>query len=123
MLTIRREQMSVLARYSVEAQLTQHARTVAPELCAQISSGHLNAVVQYCMRRCDSYGITREFDILRYLNLMLVFGVTFDRDQPWAAGPLAFHNPQGRMEILMDSALRLIPGSGDTEGLNGEIEI
>ena len=120
MLTIRREQMDVLAHHSVAAQLTRHARSVAPQVCAQTSAAHLNAIIQYCMSRCEHYGMTRDFDVLRYLNLMLVFGVTFDRDQPWAAGPLAFRNPQGRMELLMDHALSLIPGSGDNPGSSSD---
>ena len=50
-----------------------------------------------------------QYDILRYLNLMLVFGFTFDQDQPWASAALKFPNPKARMEILMDHALRQIP--------------
>jgi len=40
---------------------------------------------------------------------MLVFGFTFDQDQPWASAALKVPNPKARMEILMDHALRQIP--------------
>src|SRR5262245_48493989 len=106
--------MQILAREHLTATLLGHARRAAPEVCAQTSLEHLDAVVTYCIHRCGYYGINREYDILRYLNLMLVFGVTFDRDQPWAAGPLAFWNPDSRMELLMDQALRQIPNSSET---------
>ena len=114
MLRIRREQMQILARENLTATLLEHARRAAPEVCAQTSQEHLNAIVAYCIRRCGHYEISRDYDILRYLNLMLVFGVTFDRDQTWAAEPLAFSNPEARMELLMDQALRQIPDSGET---------
>ena len=115
MLLIRAEQMSILARDSLVNQLIAHARDAAPEVCADMSAGHLRSVVDYCLEQCAHYGIARDYDILRYLNLMLVFGFTFDKDEPWAAAPLAFRNPAGRMELLMDRALmQTEQSSGET---------
>lgn len=105
MLLIRSEQMAVLMHHSMRNRLFMHARDVAPQLCAQMSAGELHDVVDYCLGRCRHYRITRDYDVLRYLNLMLVFGFTFDADQPWAAKALAFPNPQGRVDLLMDHAL------------------
>lgn len=104
MLLIRAEQMAVLMHHSMRDRLFAHAREIAPKMCAPMSAGELRDVVDYCPGRCRHYGITRDYDVLRYLNLMLVFGFTFDADQPWAAQALAFPNPQGRVELLMDYA-------------------
>jgi hypothetical protein len=111
MLQIRDDQMRLLARHSLVKSLISHAHNAAPEVCAALSTDHLRSIAEYCVRRCEHYGITREYDVLRYLNLMLVFGVTFDKDEPWAAGPLAFRNPAGRMDLLMDYALMQHPAS------------
>jgi hypothetical protein len=111
MLLIRADQMRVLARRSLVNRLFLHARDVAPDVCAGMSAEHLRSVVDYCLDRCEHYGITRDYDVLRYLNLMIVFGFTFDKEEPWAAAPLAFRNPSGRMELLMDHALMQNPPS------------
>jgi hypothetical protein len=114
MLVIREEQRRILNREALANGLCAHARKVAPEVCAGITSGHLRSIVQYCLNRCKLYGLTRHYDIYRYLNLMLVFGFTFDQDQPWATRPLSFRNPAGRMDLLMDFALMQIrPSHGD----------
>jgi hypothetical protein len=115
MLVIRNPQLRVLARRSLVNSLILHAREVAPEVCAKMSTEQLRSMVDRCLERCEHYGITREFDIFRYLNLMLVFGLDFDKDQPWAAPPLAFRNPAGRMDLLMDHALRQVPQSAGQE--------
>ena len=107
--------MRVLARHSLVNRLLLHAREVAPDVCAEMSVEHLRSVVAYCLGRCEFYGITRDYDILRYLNLMLVFGFTFDKEEPWAAAPLAFRNPYGRMDLLMDRALMQNPPSAEGE--------
>jgi hypothetical protein len=106
---IGKEQLHILGRHVVMNQLMDHARKVAPGVCEKMSVDHLESVAHHCMKRCEHYGITRDYDILRYLNLMLVFGVTFDREQPWAEAPLSFRNPAARMELLMDHALLQIP--------------
>lgn len=107
MLVIRNHQLRVLARTALAHTLLVHAREVAPGLCAGMSAEGLRSLVDRCLERCAHYGITRDYDVLRYLNLMLVFGLTFDTDQPWAAAPLAYPNPSARVEMLMDRALRL----------------
>jgi hypothetical protein len=112
MLVIRAEQMKVLVQKATTNRLFRHAQEVAPALCAQMSAEQLGAVVDHCLSRCRHYGITRDYDVLCYLNLMLVFGFTFDVMQPWATQPLAYPNPRGRMGILMDSALRQRPNEG-----------
>jgi hypothetical protein len=100
--------MRALARSLLVSQMQAHARVVAPAICADTDEGHLLSVIEYCLDRCDHYRISREYDVLRYLNLVLVFGLTFDRDALWASGPLSYSNPVARMDLLMDHALRSI---------------
>lgn len=108
MLVIRSEQRRILANRLLVDRLSSHAQQVAPEVCSSITEDHLRQVVSYCLARSAYYQLDREYDIYRYLNLMLVFGFTFDKDEPWAAGPLAFRNPAGRMDLLMDAAYQRI---------------
>lgn len=106
MLHIRAEQLHFLARESLAERLAAHAHRCAPEVCTSITPSQLREVAQHCISRCDHHGLIRDYDSLRFLNLMLVFGVSFDQELPWAAQALAYHNPAARMELLMDRALQ-----------------
>ena len=113
---IRSEQMAILRRENLRSRLYSHAREAAPKVCAQMTAEHVRAVVDHCLNRCRHYGITRSYDMMRYLNLMFVFGFAFDAELPWAANALAFPNPDGRVDLLMDRALRQKAAAGGTRG-------
>ena len=62
-------------------------------------------LVRYGIDRSRSHGIDLECDVLRYLDLMCVFGVDFDRDPayPWAARVL--EDPQTAGSTLRTNTL------------------
>ena len=109
MLVIRDAQMAVFGRIA-EAAFCERAvaylqRTI-PEVCAGMTHEHLLESVKYAVARCRSLGTEREIDVLRYLNLMYVFGFQFER-LPWAERILArtSMHPRARMKWLSDHAL------------------
>ncbi|HEY4354694.1 MAG TPA: hypothetical protein VGN16_03025 [Acidobacteriaceae bacterium] len=70
-------------RESVERYL----RRTVPDVCAGMSDLHITQSVTYAIAICRAYGLTRQVDVLRYINLMYVYGFGFDADPryPWAA--------------------------------------
>ena len=111
MLTIREEQLEVLGRQSaagMEERALRHLRGCIPDVCAGLAEDKLRGIIRWGHRRSVSYGIKREFDFFRYLNLMFVFGFEFDVDPryPWAAHTLAQNKTsRAKMDLLMDHAM------------------
>ena len=114
MLTIRPAQMEVLARVldaGTEDRALAHLRNCIPEVCATLSETELREIVHWGRKRSRRYGIEREYDFFRYLNLMFMFGFEFDTDPqyPWAARTLNANSmrPVAKIDLLMDHALLL----------------
>lgn len=111
MLTIRAEQMEVLGRQSaagMEDRALRHLTGCIPEVCAGLPDDQLRGIIQWGRRRSMSYGIDRELDFFRYLNLMFMFGYEFDLDPryPWAARTLErIMTSRAKMDLLMDHAM------------------
>lgn len=110
-LTMRADQMTLLAA-SGEAQIEDRARahlkSCIPDSCALLSEDELRNTIRWGRRRSRKYGIEREYDFFRYLNLMFMFGVQFDTDPkyPWAKQSLTGKGrPSARMDLLMDYAM------------------
>jgi len=104
MLMVRDAQMAVFGRIA-EAAFCERAvgylRRTVPEVCAGMSHEHLLESVKYAIARCRALGSEREIDVLRYLNLMYVFGFQFER-LPWAKRILTqtSMHPRARMNWL-----------------------
>lgn len=112
MLTIRAGQMAALAELRTEVQTEdralRHLRNCIPEVCAVLSESDLREIVRWGRRRSRQYGIERELDFFRYLNLMFMFGFQFDSAPryPWASRILnAKGHPGARVDLLMDHAM------------------
>ena len=65
-----------------------------------------------------SYGVESEYDVSRYLNLMVVFGDDFDTDpaHPWASDILTLEGGCGgtvRMDALYEEAAHHWPEESD----------
>jgi hypothetical protein len=111
MFTIRANQMAVLAvagEVRTEARAIRHLRNCIPEVCATLSESELRDIVLWGRKRSRGYGIDREFDFFRYLNLMFMFGFEFDTAPryPWASRTLtAPGHPGARVDLLMDHAM------------------
>jgi hypothetical protein len=112
LLTIRHEQMAALGK-AAEARFRIHCveylHKILPDICAAMTPEHVVQSVDHAMAMCKFYGFTREIDVLRYLNLMYVFGFGFDRDPglPWARRILndRSHSPKSRFDWLCSHAV------------------
>ena len=74
----------------------------------RVSESELREIVLWGRRRSRGYGIEREFDFFRYLNVMFMFGFEFDTAPryPWASRALnAKVQPSARVDLLMDHAM------------------
>src|SRR3954447_10748607 len=103
--------MVVLSRVGddeTEDRALGHLRNCIPEVCAALSESELREVIRWGRRRSRRYGIEREVDFFRYLNLMFMFGFEFDMDPayPWAARALTSRGlaPEAKVNLLMDHA-------------------
>jgi len=112
MLTIRRAQIAVLAGPGLarfRGRASDHLRAQFPRPCAPLSDADLLAAVDHALARCADHRIELESDILRFLNLMFLFGARFDEDPAidWAAPILARTelDPHQRMDALYAAAL------------------
>ena len=112
MLTIRREQLNLLAadrRRDFEERLARHLLRFFPDKVASLAEGEFHAFIRHGSARAARYGLDTERDICKYLSLMCVFGRDFDSDTrlPWAAETLRkpFRTSSTKMNRLMELAL------------------
>ena len=89
MFKITAQQMTVLGSSSeiqTEDRALCHLQNCIPEVCANLSEEELRTIIQWGRRRSRQYGIEKEYDFFRYLNLMFMFGFEFDNapQYPWA---------------------------------------
>lgn len=121
MLTIRRAQIDALARPFTSGRVDRalkHLRNCIPQVCATRSEDDLRAIITWAEQRVERYGIDREVDFFRYLNLMFMFGFEFDTDRryPWAADVLASNKrSRAKVDLLMDHAMLFLSRTVTTD--------
>ena len=99
MLIIRKEQEKEFAKIALrrfEESMVSHVKENWPEEYKKLGAEAVRESILKGVTNAAKYGIEREYDIARYLNVMYALGHDFDTDGarfPWAA------------EILMDSEL------------------
>jgi hypothetical protein len=89
MLTIRREQLDVLAQTRREAfidRLVAQLRKHWTSECEALESDALHERVGDAIDRAAKYELRAEVDVARYVNVTLALGPAFDEDPcyPWA---------------------------------------
>ena len=83
MLTIREEQIQafeVAAMDLFEDEMVAHSQEFSPELCEVLGNDQLRVAVQQAMIRADQYGFTYRGPIRLCVELMFLFGSSFDSD-------------------------------------------
>jgi hypothetical protein len=96
-----------------ELWAADHLRRFFPSECRQLGSNRLAELIRQGIARAQSYGFKANPDVCRYLDIMLVFGATFDRDLPWAKEILEDDRivlPGMRMDLLHEAAVEHEPG-------------
>jgi hypothetical protein len=86
MLTIRKDQMRVLAEARLIDLAAAQARGHFAAACNELGSG-LNSELRGRLRAANRYGLTEDRDVLLYVSLTFALGPNFDADPryPWAA--------------------------------------
>lgn len=96
------------AEAQIEGRARAHLKNCIPDSCALLSDSELMDIIRWGRRRSRQYGIEREYDFFRYLNLMFMFGLRFDTNPkyPWTKKSLTGKGqPSARMDLLMDYAM------------------
>jgi hypothetical protein len=113
MLTIRKEQMKVFGRVTMqefEKDMVLHLMHFFPDESAAMGDKALRAHIRHAIARAKEYSVTSERDLCKYLNLTMVYGRDFDTDPnlEWMKDFLAdpeVPNPGERMARLHAEAL------------------
>jgi hypothetical protein len=110
MLTIRQAQFTALSQHEArkfENWMFAHLHRFFPAECAAAGGDRVIETIRYGIQRAAAHGIADRRDICRYIDLMAVFGLDFDRDPKlrWAADILARRaDSRSRMRALLVSA-------------------
>ena len=115
MLTIRNEQMDVLADASFEPWLLDHARCFFAAECAELGPDGTLTFVREMVQRARRYGLRGGPEISSYLDLAFTFGRDFESDA-WAAALVAEadgHWSEFTIDALYEAAMEeLDPQAG-----------
>jgi hypothetical protein len=89
MLTIRKEQLTALERErerQFACKMIGHLRQQFPTQTEKKDDDELLADVRQGVRTSAKYGISAECDVARYIEYMMIYGLSFDSDQrlDWA---------------------------------------
>jgi hypothetical protein len=113
MLVIRKAQIKVLeqaARRSFEDRMVGYLSKRFPDTCGAHNEAAVRASIQKGIEQAKRYGITAEYDVARYIDLMLEFSEDFDTSPAtsWATpiltnANLGFH---AKMDLLWEKAIQ-----------------
>jgi hypothetical protein len=82
MLRIREQTMRALsgaAARNFEDRVTRHLHEVFPAQCEPLSTGDLVDVVRLAVEKANTYEMRTEHDVVRFIDLMFIFGADFDQ--------------------------------------------
>jgi hypothetical protein len=88
MLAIRKEQIDVLSKVevqTVENRTLEHIRKTYPKEFNALGDEKTREVIQYGVNRAATYRFKGNPDVLKYIEVMVLFGRDFDADSqlPW----------------------------------------
>ena len=102
-LTIRQAQMDVFSQVEVqkfEDWMVSHLKQFFPAECRALGEPQLRELIQYGIKRAADHEITTERDVCKFIDLMIVFGRDFDRDNKSAwAGQILANRKTARSKI------------------------
>ena len=95
------------------ARMRVHLRKFLPEQCDALGEIKTGQLIEFGVKRARECGFEAERDVCKYIDLMCVFGHSFDRDErlPWARQILESRvppDPGERMRRLHDAALEAL---------------
>jgi hypothetical protein len=104
MLKIREQQIEALEEYMRQSfieRTIKQLRGGCPDLTADRSDENLRKTIEAGIERAKRYGITIEWDVCRYIEYQLRFGVNFDTSSrtAWAGDLLRSHGIDGTSKM------------------------
>jgi len=114
MLIIRQEQMDEFIRIaakSFEDWMLVHLKNFFPDEYQALGDPEIRETIKYGIGKAESYGITTEREVCKYIDLMFVLGQDFDTnpDLPWVQEILqdeTLPDPEERMNGLCHMAIQ-----------------
>lgn len=112
MFTIRKEQMDALSKVevrTVEDRRLGHLRQAYPKEFAALGEEQAREIIQYGSKRAPTFGFKANLDVLKYIEVMVLFGRDFDKDDhiAWAAEILGKRKkPAVKLSALYDEAIK-----------------
>lgn len=124
MLTIRREQMDLLARSSreeFEQRLLNHFARFYPHEVGQLGREQFLKLIRLGISRAPAYGFTEQREVGLFINLMLMLGCDFGRDPqlPWARELLHDDSLDDSFDRIQRIFKRAVKYLGDCFGDDG----
>lgn len=112
MLIIRDEQMAVFREHALkkfELQMVSHFNRYLPKQTKALGNKDLRSLIRDGMNKATIYGFAIEYDMSRYIALMLLLGPQFDTDPEfsWAKEILDDEDlggGRGTMDVLYEKA-------------------
>lgn len=116
MLAIRKEQFDAFEKQEVkkfEDPTYLHLNELYPDQCQHLGETKLRRTIQYGIKRAAAYGIQREDDVRKYVEVMVLLGPDFDKDPkfPWASSVLndeKLKDPKAKATRLYETARKRI---------------
>jgi hypothetical protein len=111
---IRSRQMIAFSRSAMETfedRVVIHLKKCFPRQCEADGVPKVRETVRYGIERASSYGITAHRDVCKYIDLMFIYGLDFDKD-PGLAWPSAVLHDNGmreptlKMETLYEAGMQ-----------------
>ena len=112
------EILASLGDAGTEGRALAHLRKCIPDVCESLTEAELRRIVRWGRSRSRGYGVEREADFFRYLNLMFMFGFAFDTDPKysWASRTLNMQRPsRAKIDLLMDHAMLFCSRNADEQ--------
>lgn len=118
MLVIRKEQMDVFGNYEIrkfEDRMVLHLRSSLPEETKSITERVLREMIHAGIDKAESYQVTDEVDVERFLECVVRYGRVFDTDPKtsWAGEILRDESFTGteKMNQINDYELFVLIGN------------
>jgi len=88
-LTVRQAQIDAFSQVEIqkfEDWMVVHLNRFFPRECSSLGGAHLRNLIGYGIKRAAEHGITKQRDVCKFIDLMIVFGRNFDTDghNAWA---------------------------------------
>lgn len=114
MLQIRREQVKTLQQASIlefEIKMLAHIKKFFPAHFEELGEDNCRELTRYGIEQGAKYGFVSERNVCKFIDLMLSFGVEFDKDpkQTWASRMLqddAWITANAKMEALFKEGVK-----------------